>query len=238
MEISQIIECFNQDYPVPRSAIKSAELQQHEITPVLLATLKKIVDYPDKVDFSCKADLMAVFMLAKFKETQAFPYIIQMAGFPEEWVEDFWGDTKTEALSRFIVSTYDGNLQAIKMLVENEKANIWCRAAALSSFLGLFAINVLSRNEVIDYHRHLINSRLVEDAEFATQLAYDIFRLYPQELYAKLMNLFDRNLVDKFMFGGKEEVDKQLALGIEKCLKEEIYGYEYHLPITDVEDDV
>lgn len=223
---------------MPTLAVRSAISQQEKITPALLDLLKVIVDAPDKVNLDNKGNLIGMYLLSKFREKRAFPYIIQIASFSEEWTESYFGDVVSEGLSSFLVSTYNGDLQKIKSLIENSSASIWCRSAALSSLLGLLAMQHISREELIDYHRSLINSPLIENPDFATFTAYNAYCLYPKELYNDLMNLFDRNLIDETYFGGKKEVDEQIARGLEKCLKKEVYNYKFHLPIVDVEEDI
>lgn len=238
MEVSHILESLNQPFPVPTQAIRAALAQKEEVVPVLLDRLKVLVDDPEGAPIDKVGDLVVLYLLAQHKEKRAFSYIMQLANLPEEWTELFFGDVKTEGLPSFIVSTYDGNLALIKDLIENESANVYCRVAALNSLLGLYVINQLSRDEIIEYYRYLLKTHLIENECFATMLVDDILSFYPQELYKEVIDLIDKELVDTWYCGDKEAVDEKLALGMERCIEEEIRNDRYISPITDTETEV
>lgn len=241
MNNQQILEAFNQEFPVPTDAITSAIDRQAEITPILLDLIKDIAAQKDNfLNYENKDNAIALFLLAQFREQQAFPYIMQLANLPEDAGEDFWGDLTTEHLTSFIVSTYNGDLQSIKNLIENRDAYVWSRISALNSLLGLFATQQLSRDEIIAYYRTIFASDWLksDDDFFIDFFAYDVYKFYPQELYTQLVYLFDEGLADDCIFGGKEAIDDVLKLGMDACLKKYVYDDKYHLPITNLFDNV
>lgn len=81
--------------------------------------------------------LFSLYLLSKFREKKAFPYILALASLPEEWPEELLGDCITESLTSFIVSTFNSDISSIKKLIEDQKANIWSRAAALKSLASV-----------------------------------------------------------------------------------------------------
>lgn len=240
MEINQILEAFNQSSPEPKEAIQAAIECREEITPIFLERLQRIIDNPNAADFSLKDDLMALFLLSYFREQKAFPLIIQLASIPGEWPNEFFGDVITEGLASFIVSTYDGDLQAITSLIESREAFVWSRVAALNSLLGIFAEQKISRKTLLAYYQKLMRADDIEtdDIVFITKVAENVISLYPKELYYDLMRLFDKDLIDLWFFGDQEYVDEQLALGMEECLKQHIYEDKNIRPITNVVDEV
>ncbi len=237
MEIIQIIKALNQSFPAPTQAFQSIVARQTEMIPLLLDQLKYIADNPELIGSGEKVDVILIYFLAKFREKRAFPYIMKLANLPAEWTEEFFGDITTEGLPQLILHTYDGNLQAIKSLVENEQVNVWCRIAGLHNLLGLFATNQLSRPEIIEYYRYLLKTDLIKNETFASSLASDILDFYPQELREELIELIDKGLVDPWMIRDKEEVDEKLALGLEKCLADSIYDAHYVRPLEDIEKE-
>ncbi len=184
----------------------------------MLEIIKDIVEHSrhfhtDRIDY-----LVALHLLAKFKEKRAFPTIIEIAGLPADCVKGILGDFISESLVSLIVSTYNGDLQAIKALIENEEAYIWCRVAALHSLLGLFVLNEISREEIIEYYRALINSDLAENCDFISTVVSDACDLYPIELYSEIIDLFDRKLVDTWLVK-KSDLQKFLMLGMNDVSK-------------------
>ncbi|HEV2916484.1 MAG TPA: DUF1186 domain-containing protein [Candidatus Babeliales bacterium] len=235
--IPQIITALNQRNKVPEAAINTAILYKEEIIPTLLAIVKNAAENYQKLT-SCDVDyITAMYILAKLREPQACQYIIKLASLYRDWPEKLLGDVITEGVASLIVSTYDGNLKAIKNLIEHTHANISCRSAALDSLLGLFAIGKLSREEIINYYRDLLHSPLVEDGEFASQLLKNIYDIYPSELYDDAMVLFDKGNIDTWYIC-KEDLRHSLDMGLDACLKENIYTYKFYLPIDNVIEEV
>jgi hypothetical protein len=235
--IPQIIAALNQKNIVPEVAINTAIAYKEEIIPALLLVVKNTAENFQKLDSDDSDYITAMYILAKLREPQACQYIIKLASLYRDWPEKLLGDVITEGVTRLIVSTYDGNLQAIKNLIEHTHANIWCRGAASDSLLGLFAIGKLSREEIINYYRKLLHSPLVEDGEFAVHLLKNICDIYPRELYDDAMLLFDRSDIDEFYIS-KKNFQEALDMGLDACLKRDIYEYQFYLPIDDVIKEV
>jgi hypothetical protein len=236
--IPQIIVALNRRNKVPEVAINAAIAYKEAITPALLAILKYATENYQRVADSDDIDyIIAMYILAKLREPQACEYIIKIASLDSDWPEQLLGDVITEGVTRFLVSTYNGDLRAIKNLIENTDTNVFCRSAALSSLLGLCAVGALSRDEIVKYHRELLHSPLVGDEQFSTLLLHDICYLYPSELYDDAMALFDKGNVDEWYIS-KENFQESLDMGLDACLQKHIYTNKDYSPIDDVVKDV
>lgn len=181
--------------------------------------------------------LFAIYMVSKFREQKAFPLILEIAALPDEWPEELLGDCITEALARFIVSTFNGDLAAIQRFIENPKHNHWARQATLNSLLGLVATGRLSRETVVAYLRTLFNSPLADDEMFATDLVNTASDLYPEELLSEIELAFDQGKIDTQTIT-KKWIRDRLQQGKKACLEKFVYSYSFHLPIDDVEKEM
>ena len=235
MEIKEILSQFNHlTNGFPREAVAAAIMQQEAITPFLLDILQNIITNYKSVEPYQMDYIFALYLLAKFHEKKAFHSVIALASLPREWPEVLLGDCITEDLPCFIFSTFNGDIEPIKVLIENPVANEWSRNAALRSLLGLIAAQQLSREEVIDYLRYLFHSPLIDDKGFATSLVNTVSDLYPEELLPEINTVFKQEKVDICSID-KEWVDNVLAEGKELCLAKNIYKDSACLPIDDVE---
>ncbi len=237
MEISLLITELNKSKTLPVDAIRELMKRKSESTPVLLGVLESTLDdykrmYEDRIDY-----IFAFYILSYFREPLAFEYVIKCSHLPSNWIEKVLGDHVTEGLSSWIVSTFDGNIEAIKNVIENETAFTYVRSAALNSLIGLFAIGVLTRKEVLGYCKQLMRSHFVKDYEFATSVVLCVHDLYPEELYTEIMDLYEKNLVATWYLS-KDDIERSLCIGKDQCLQENVYSYQYYLPITDVLDRV
>jgi hypothetical protein len=212
-------------------------MQQETITPYLLSILKDTISNFEAVDNYQMNYIFSLYILSKFREKEAFPYVLALASLPDEWPEELLGDCITEALARFMVSTFNDNLVAIKKLIENPNLNEWSRNAALKSLLGLVALDKFKRDELIDYIRTLFYSSLADDEAFVTRLVETASDIYPEELMEEINKVFEEDKIDTFCID-KARINRMLAMGKEECLNRQVYNDHFHLPIDDVEQEM
>ena len=211
--------------------------RKEESIPALLKlvreTAKSYEQVPnDRCDF-----LIALYLLSYFREPLAFPEAIKWAKLPTEQSRRILDWHAHEGIQRWLISTYNGNLSAIKEIIEDEAGYIYARGSALKSLLGLVAQKALPREELIDYYRQLIQSALIKDSEFASFIAIGATHLHPEELYTELMTLFENGRID-YGYIHPEDVDEALNLGKEECLNFHIYSDQRLQPITDIQKNV
>ena len=238
MHIEDILNHFDDpNGRFPKEALNAALEQQEAITPYLLSILKNTIKNFEAIDDYQMDYTFSLYILSKFREKQAFPYVLALASLPDEWPEELLGDCITEALARFIVSTFNDDLVAIKTLIENPNLNEWSRNAALKSLLGLVALDKLKRNELVDYIHTLFHSPLADDEDFVTRLVETASDIYPEELMEEINKAFEEDKVDTFCVD-KAWINRMLAMGKEECLNRHVYNDHFHLPIDDVEQEM
>ena len=101
------------------AAIKSALNKQYEIIPFLLNLLDDVINRYESIEGFYFGHLHALYLLAKFREKQAFHRAIKIMCLPNEWPGDILGDTITEDLHNIVASLYDGDLASIHAIIEN-----------------------------------------------------------------------------------------------------------------------
>lgn len=238
MHIEDILNYFDDPKGrFPKEALNAALEQQEVITPYLLSILKDTISNYEAIDDYQMGYTFSLYILSKFREMEAFSYVLALASLPDEWPEELLGDCITEALARFIVSTFNGDLAAIKKLIENPNLNEWSRNAALKSLLGLVALNKLTRDELINYIRTLFHSPLADDENFVTRLVETASDIYPEELMEEINKALEEDKVNTFCVD-KAWINHMLAMGKEECLSRHVYNDHYHLPIDDVEQEM
>ena len=227
MELAEIIaELENYTGKFPRQALEEAISQREAITPLLLTTLEKwqdnleeLLELPDYF-----LHIYALFLLAQFKETQAYPLIIKFFSTPGDISLDVTGDVVTEDLGRMLASVSDGNIEPLKPLIENPQVNEYVRSAAVRALMVLVVQEVISRELVIEYFEELFQTRLEKDFGEKTESNYilsilvsNIARLYPLELKSYIDEAFNSNLID-LSFVQPKNIDYYLQLGQDATL--------------------
>ena len=126
----------------PQAAVEAAVAQREEITPDLLRILEDAVDRAPELDAEddYMGHLYAMFLLAQFRETRAYPLVVRYLSLPGDLLDSLGGDFVTEYAGRVLASVCGGELAGIQSLIENQAVDEWVRIAALTSLVTLVAV--------------------------------------------------------------------------------------------------
>ena len=200
-----------------REALQEAIKQKEVIIPALLKILERVAKEPECLldDGDSMGHLHALYLLAQFREKQAYPLIVEY--FSQlgngEGALDMTGDIVTEDLGRILASVCDNDLSLIKQIIENPGINEYVRSAALTSLVVLYKKDLLSRQSLVDYFISLINGKLSQEDYFIyASIACCCDDIYPEELYQTLLDCFDRGLIDTSVIG-KTDLSRSMEKG-------------------------
>ena len=234
METAEVLRQFESaTAKFARAAVAAAATRPEEITPELLRILERTVDGAAQLgaEGDYIAHLHAMFLLAQFRETRAYPLVVRFALLPEEQLELLGGDFVTEHLGQVLASVCGGELSGIQSVVGHEQADEWARGAALSSLVTLVAAGQKSREEIIGYFASLFRGKLVRRYSHVwDSLVSCSCDLYPAELIADIEQAYQEGLVDPG-FISSQNVRHGLARGKEAVLAE--LGNNSHRQLVD-----
>jgi hypothetical protein len=218
VEILHQLERFKGKFP--RAAVEAAVARREEIVPELLRILDDTVNRAAELaaEGDYQAHLYALFLLAQFRETRAYPLLVRFASLPGELLDSLCGDFITEDLGRILASVCGGELAGIQSLIENESTDEWVRGAALSSLVTLVAAGQKNRDEIMSYFASLYRDRLERKwSHVWDALVSYSSDLYPAELLSDIERAYEEKLVDPgFITLGN--VKRDLAMGQEHVL--------------------
>lgn len=202
--------------PPTEEEFADIEKMQAEITPLLLSEIVTFSNNPDEVGKRGEdyiRHIVSIFILAYFREKKAYPLIIQLISTSGDKVVKLTGEVFTEALGRILASVYD-DIAPIKSVIENSTLNPWLRCGALDSLMVLWKEDVLSRNEVIDYLKELLESKLEKISSYVwDSIALIAYDLHPRELEELLIQVMDENLISPIV------LNPQL---LKSCIKDDV----------------
>lgn len=235
-EIAQIIHQFNSVSDIPYKAINRAIELQHEITPILLSHISNMVKNHKDIDFERKDYIVSLYLLAKFREAKAFELLIKILNFSDGWLEDLFGDIYGSNIHKLLISTFNGDFNLLKKIIENNHIDIWIRTEALDCLPGLFILNKITRQQAIEYLGELLNSDYCEDNDFLMEVVEQIIEFYPDELLPQINTIAqDDNKLDMYVM---DKLEEAINFGREKCLKENIYENDHYHAIDHVIDSI
>lgn len=231
-EIAGQLERFDGAFPL--EAVEAAIANPEAVTPQLLRMLEYTVQNMEVVanDESYMGHLYAMFLLAQFREPQAYPYFIQIMSAPSDIVGGTLGDTLTDSGDQLLASVYDGDIEPLKRLVENAEADEFARAVALDAMRILVVKGVETREEIIDYLETLYRGKLEREESFVWHAVIDnTIKLYGERLFDDVRQVFADGLIDPFL-EKIEFAEQEIARGEEATLKQ-LYADDHHRYVTD-----
>ena len=198
----------------PKAAIREAIAHREEIIPPLLKVLEAVARDPHSFagDPKRMIHIYAMYLLAQFRESRAYPLLVQIFSAPGELPMDLAGDVVTEDLGSILASVSDGNITGMTSLVENEQANEFVRSAALKGIVALVACGRRSRDEVMAYFRGPFHTLNRTPSYAWGSLASRCADLYPEEVIEELRMVFEDGLIESFYMGW-ENVEEALKAG-------------------------
>ena len=218
MEVAEILDRVQRlEGKFEREAVEAAIARKEEVTPELLRVLEEIADQERARQLGAESDYMAhlyaMFLLAQFRETRAYPLVVKISMLPSDLVDSLFGDFITESLGSVLASVCGGDLKGIQSIIEDEDANEWVRGAALSSLVTLVAAGVKSREEILSYFSSLFRGKLTDRNEIVwSDLVVFSTDLYATELLGDIERAYEEDLVDGLIIG-LEDVKNDFAKG-------------------------
>jgi Protein of unknown function (DUF1186) len=232
METTEILHQFERHTgKFALAAVEAAVQRREEVTPELVRTLEDAVNRAAQLEAegNYMAHLYAMFLLAQFRETRAYPLVVRLASLPGDLLDSLCGDFITEDLGAVLASVCGGELVGIQSLIENKATDEWIRGAALSSLVTLVAAGQKSRDEIVSYFASLFRGKLVREWSHV----WDALVSYSSELYAaELLDDIERACEEGLVDPGYirfDDVKRDLSMGKERILARLVDNPHRHL---------
>lgn len=186
MNIDEIISAIEYNHgKFPRHALERAMEEKELITPRLLQVIRNTTDDIQTVDDDSAyiLHIYALYLLAQFRETDAYLPIIEFFSTSDVIAQHITGDVVTESLGSILASTFNGDVSPLEKLIENKDINEYTRSAALQALCILWSCEKISRQQIIEYYRYLFSEVLVGEISYVwTALVANSLKLSPDEL--------------------------------------------------------
>lgn len=214
--VKELIEKISyNDGHFPKNELLEIVNREEEAIPVLLDLVVDVRDNYEKYseDPNYLAHLYAFFLLAQFRVKEFFPVFIDILRLPSEELDKLMDDFLTEDAGRVLASTFNGDLEALKSLAEDENVFSYARGQAIVALKDLVINGQISEQEVIEYFRKIL--RESEDMELVTDVVVASDSFNPRELYEDIKYAFDQGKVEDWMIN-LADIDKTLMMSEDK----------------------
>jgi len=135
----------------PSEDVQKAISHKEQSVPALLSYLEYAIENAESIDDSYIGHLFALFILSELRETKAYPLIIKLTKLTEKCQDRLLGDFLTENLHQFLGSTFNGDIELIKTVIEDESINKYTRYACLKSLLIVLNEQLVEEKIIQEY---------------------------------------------------------------------------------------
>jgi hypothetical protein len=231
-EILQALAFF--DGTFPRQALKAAIAQKDAITPLLLEELEGLRGKFRDVDDDYFLYIYCFFLLAQFRETKAYPLIVDLMIEAGDEADNLLGEFITEDLPRVLASVYDGELGPLFRLIETD-GDEFVRGAGFQTLSILYLYEKISRQELLQAFETYLRRCLEAPTTFpiATGIILESISIHSTELKDLIDQVFDADLIDE-TFVSREEVEQEFTNRTLKQALQELRELKHYKLVDDV----
>jgi len=198
MNVETAIQAFAKaGTDLPREAMQWALDHWDEAAPGLFALAERYASGADRSQEAADT-LFYVFHLAgETEDPRAFPLLCRLARLDESSMEAIFGDAVTTTLKRILISTWDGDLDVLKGVIEAEPADEFVRSGALEVLAYLTATGRVPRDETEAYLRGLSDTLRPRHESFVwVGWVFAIGMLALESLSGAVHEAFGHGLID------------------------------------------
>src|SRR4051795_7256054 len=197
MDVETTIQAFvSAGNNLPREAMQWTLDHWHTVAPELLSVVERYTSGADRSDETASAVFFILHLAGEKQDTRVFPLLCRLAQ-DSEAIEAALGDGTTTTLKRILISTYDGDLNTLKGVIEAAEADEFVRAEALEVLAYLTATGRIPRDETEAYLLRLYDTLQPQQESFVWNgwvLAIALLGL--EELSDVVRQAFERGLID------------------------------------------
>ncbi|HET6605386.1 MAG TPA: DUF1186 domain-containing protein [Rhodopila sp.] len=151
LSVAVILDAFADDsHILPEQALRQAMARWDEVGDTLLDSIRAFGPGRDRSDRDKNIALMAIYIAASLRDTRAFPLVCALDD-GRDSLDEILGDGVTEDLPEIFCRLYDGTLDTLKAVIENEAGNEMVRNSALSALAWLTHTGAIGREETQTY---------------------------------------------------------------------------------------
>lgn len=214
MSPTDILAALSADHSAqPRQALESADGHRDALVePLLRAIASGVADPMGASQEEATLFSYALYLLAKWREPRAYPFVVRWLSLPGEGPFDIAGDVVTQDGGRILAAVCDGNLEPIKALVINRAANEYCRGEAVRALALLASWAELPRESIVTYFLSLAREGLErEPGQVWNSLAADSADIEALPVFPELRLAYDEGLIERQYMHPSELDDVEAA---------------------------
>lgn len=197
----------------PLEALESANAHRAVLIQPLLQVLERCVGDPDRAsEEDAQVFCYALYLMAKWRETRAYPLVVQWLSLTEVASTSLSGDVLTQDGARILAAVSDRDLEPIKRLVLNREADEFSRGVAVAALALLMVWAEVPRDDIVDYFAWLVREGLEREPSYVwSALATESADIEALAVFPELRRAYDDGLIDPQNIGRSELDDVETS---------------------------
>lgn len=181
----------------PKKQLEEIIENKEEVIPELLQVVDQFIEDPSIASNNPRyfGHIYAFFLLGQFREKALFYKLLQILHWSEEDLNLVFGDFITEGSGRILASVYNGDLDALKELLENEESYEFARGQAVAALTILVLQGQLDREDISNYYRQLLKTKRLTPYLYADVIV-SACDLHFEDLLEDIQWAYEKGLVD------------------------------------------
>jgi hypothetical protein len=199
-----ILDWIDLNCRYPRKEINIIRKYKKEVIPYLYHSLEEAKEYDEEEMSQHDLHFFALYLLAEFKDTNAFEKIISFLSIKEDKIYLLIGDTVTEHLGSILYSTYNGNLDLLLETIYNPNINEYVRIACITLLAKLYLDKSIDKETLQSYLKDFIYNQKMTDIIYS-EICMIICACHFEEMLLDIKYLCDNDMIDFKVAGGYRE---------------------------------
>jgi len=197
----------------PLDALGSADAHRGVLVQPLLEVVERCVTHPDSAsDEEAQLFCYALYLLAKWRETRAYPLVIRWLSLSDAASTQLSGDVLTQDGARILAAVCDGDLEPIIRLVVNRNADEWARGVAVAALALLAVWAEVPRKTILSYFAWLAREGLERRTNYVWgALAAESADIEALDVFPDLRHAYDEGFIDPQVIGRSELDDVEAS---------------------------
>lgn len=207
MSADEVLEALSMEWKAPPvTALQSADAHREALVAPLLEAVDEGIARGLMADeeVACLFSY-AMYLFAKWREVRAYPAAVRWLSLPGEGPFDIGGDIVTQDGGRILASVFDGDLEPIKRLILDQRANEYGRGAAVTAMALLAAWGEVPHDLIVDHFEWLAREGLPRRADEAwNSLACESVDIEALRVFPVLRLAYADGLIDEMVMRPSE----------------------------------
>lgn len=210
MDVNQIIGELsrNRGY-FPLEVLLEVHQQKETFIPLFIKEIEAITSdqnhpvYQESEVGAYFLHIYALYFLSYWRVTDAYPVVMRFLSEASVDHDLILGDVATEGVQSIIFSLYNGDIDSIHQLINNDAIDQYMRSSVMGVFKELFIENKISQSQFKEILTHYFEKYLhdeadqAEDGYFLTSVVLEMGEVGFKEKLPEIKTAFDQGLIDE-----------------------------------------